>query len=388
MLRKAPAVLQTLAGSDGFPRISVYFPTHLTFPACEQDPIRLGNARREIEKQLKQAGWGAGEIETLLAEVRAREQDLDYWKYQDEGLAIFIEPGTTHWMKLPADVPELTIVAERYHLRPLVPILRDEGTFYVLTVTEDDAHLYKSANGSLAELNVEELPDGTGKIRGMTDLDANVGYHGRDRGTKRGGTDAPKYAALGESPEDYQEVILEHYTRDIANAVDAYLANATGPLVIAAVPRTAGRLKDHLQYAQTLDDILSSDPTSLDMSALHEKSRELSQPVLDNDREEIRNRLRAVQGSGDPAYSHNLQDILHATEEGRVDTIFLDPDAVVWGIYDTALQVVRIEPEAGPENEDLLNLAALRTFAQGGDVRSLPADLKSSVGQIAALFRY
>ncbi|MBU2531908.1 MAG: hypothetical protein KKB37_04170, partial [Alphaproteobacteria bacterium] len=259
----APPVLQLLSSSEGFPRVSAYIPTHRTFPDCEQDPIRLGNARREAERQLEAAGWSIGRIGTLLAEVADREKDSAYWNYQDEGLAVFIDEGDTRWLKLPMQVPELVIVAERFHVRPLIRGLRDAGTFYVIAVTEDDAKLYKSVGDDLVQVNVENLPEGTGKIRGMTDLDADVGFHARDRGSRPGGSDAPGYAALGDSPEDYQEVILEQYAREIAKAVDAHLANTRAPLVIAAVARTAGHLKPHFDYTGVLDDMVTSDPGAL-----------------------------------------------------------------------------------------------------------------------------
>ena len=58
---------------------------------------------------------------------------------------------------------------------------------------------------------------------------------------------------------------------------------------------------------------------------------------------------------------------------------------MVWGHYDPSHRVIRIDHEPGPENEDLLNLVALKTLAQGGDVRKLPDDMS---GPVAALYRY
>ena len=41
--------LAALARSNGFPRISIYIPTHKAYPGTEQDPIRLSNALKEAE---------------------------------------------------------------------------------------------------------------------------------------------------------------------------------------------------------------------------------------------------------------------------------------------------------------------------------------------------
>ncbi len=385
----APDLLKTLAEARGFPSISAYFPTHPTFPDSEQDPIRLGNARREIAKQLESAGWDGGEIEKLLSEMKAREEDEEYWKYQDEGLAVFLDGQETRWVKLPKPVEEITVVAERFHVRPLIRAFRDHGSYYVLTVTEDNARLYNGDSRSLKQVPVEDLPDGTDKIRGMTDFDANVGFHSRDRAVRRGDSGAgPKYAALGDSPEEYEEVILEQYLQQVAKAVDAHLANARDPLVIVAVPRTAGRLKDELDYAGVVTDLVTSDPASLDEGQLREKAHAVAEPILLKARDEIRDTLNARMKNGEPTYAKNLEQILRATEEGRIDTLFLDPDSVVWGIYDESKRVMRRDTQDGPDNEDLINLAALRTLAQGGDVRAMPDELKDSTGGLVALYRY
>ena len=64
------ATVEQLASGTGFPRISIYFPTHPTFPDWEQDPIRLSNCLKRATTELEEAGI---HVRTLLIETEARE---------------------------------------------------------------------------------------------------------------------------------------------------------------------------------------------------------------------------------------------------------------------------------------------------------------------------
>lgn len=382
------SLLRTLAGSEGFPRVSIYLPTHPTYPDCLQDPIRLSNGLKEAERQLTEAGWRENDVAALVSEAARRGKDDPFWRFQDEGLAVFIEQGATRWVKLPAPVEELTVVASRYHVRPLIPLLRDKGTFHILAVTEDGARFFTATEDRSHQVQLQDLPAGLDELRGRTGFDADVGFHSRDRGQQVGGAAGPKYAALGDSGKDYQKTLLDQFTRDVAKAVGAHLAASEAPLVLVALPQTLGLLSEHLDYAQVADEKLSIDPGHLSEDELHRRAWAVAEPILTRDREQLRARLRnAVEGQ-QPDYEAHLGTIIRATDEGRVDTVFVSPGEAVWGIYDPSHRVVRIDRTANADNEDLLNLAALRTLAQGGDVRRLPDDLRETLGPIAALYRY
>ena len=381
-------MLQTLAGSDGFPRVSIYFPTHPTYPECQQDPIRLSNGLKEVYQQLSEAGWSESDVSGLLAEAAARDKDDLFWRYQNEGLAVFIEPGATRWVKLAQPVSELAVVASRYHIRPLIPILRDKGTYHVLAVTEDGARFFNGTQEGLRLINVPDMPESAEQVWQRTEFDRDLGFHSRDRGQQVGGADEPKYAALGESPQDYATVVRDHYARDVAKSVDAHLADSDAPLVLVALPRTLGYLGQHLGYRHIVPEHVSADPAPLSDAELHAKTWAVAEPVLTHEREELRNRLRAHVEGDMPDVTRNLEGIIKATEEGRVDTVFVSAGEQVWGVYDPSHRVIRIDHAASADNEDLLNLAALRTLAQGGDVRAMPEDVRGQLGPVAALFRY
>jgi hypothetical protein len=183
-------------------------------------------------------------------------------------------------------------------------------------------------------------------------------------------------------------VILENYIRQVAKGIDAHLAGSRAPLIVLALPRTLGRLKQHLGYAQVLFDPEAKDPHALDAKALHKRAFGIAEPKLTEAREALRDQLRSAAGGSGDRYITNIEDILRAAEEGRIATIFVAPGETVWGHYDAEHRIARIDRTSGPENEDLMNLATLKALSNGGDARSMPDDLNGNLGPVAALLRY
>lgn len=378
--------LEELAKSTGFPRISIYVPTHKAYPKTEQDPIRLSNALKEAEKELAEAG--VRRADALLSAARRRVSEQMFWRYQDQGLAVFIEEGNTRWLKLPAEVQELTIIADRYHVLPLLDIFADRGRFHLLTATRDAVRFFDGAEREIEEVDVKNLPSSLDEVKEQTDFEDNVGYHARGRGSLVGGAAMPKYHALGDNPEDYDDVELEHFARAVARAVDRHLAERAAPLVVAARPRLSGRLKQELRYRHVADADIQRDPASMTNDELHARAWAIAGRLLRQNREEVRARLRARLEGMDVPGSENLQELMRAADEGRIADLLIARGANVWGTYDEERREVEVAGRPGPGNEDLLNLLAIKALAQGGAVIALPQDLVSRTGPVAGLFRY
>ena len=382
------ADLIALARSSGFPRISIYIPTHLTYPSIEQDPIRLATALKETEHQLLSAGMRRPAVQDLLAEARDRLPAKLFWRYQEKGLAVLIEPGATHWIKLPRQVPEITIVANRYHLRPMIPMFRDGELFHIFAITRDNIRFFDGRSRELTEVRIAGMPSGIGEIMARTNFQADLGFHARDNGGPASGGEVGKFHALGVSPEDYADVELDSYLREAAKALDRHLAANDAPLVLAAKPRLLGRLRKMLSYRNIADEVIDTDPVALGDERLHSEAWRIAEPMVRADREKARTRLRAQINGGAPAAAKEIQTLMRAAIEGRVDSVFLDPDTNVWGHFDDAYHILRLDPQPSPENEDMLNRLAMETLSRGGDVFTLPDDMRTKAGPAAGLFRY
>ena len=103
--------------------MSVFLPTHRVTPDGGQDPIRLRNLLDEAEQRLLAAACAR-----RAREVLRPGRDLLgrgwFWSYQSDGLAVFLAPGWSRVFRLPQEFPQLVVVADRFHVKPLLTLWR------------------------------------------------------------------------------------------------------------------------------------------------------------------------------------------------------------------------------------------------------------------------
>jgi hypothetical protein len=54
---------------------------------------------------------------------------------------LFLSPGAFHSYRLPLSFGELAVISDRYHLKPLLPLLAGDGSFYVLALSQNEVRL-------------------------------------------------------------------------------------------------------------------------------------------------------------------------------------------------------------------------------------------------------
>lgn len=387
--------LAALADKAGFPKISLYFPTHERGREIQQDPIRLKNAVAQAAAELERAGWRGSDIDRVMAEARARTEYSDFWLHQGQALAVLIDgDGATQFIRLPEETDEIVVVADRYHLRPLIRMFGSRGRGYLLAVTREMVALNEVTRRGMTRIEVEGMPENIEAVRSLTDFQDDVGFHVNSRGsvsTSQGGAEgAPQFHGLGPSPEDHDEVELVEFLRRVARAVDDHLdGHGSGaPLVLAAEPRTFGHLRPLMKkYRWMLDKGLQLNPAAFGEEELRERAWEMLSHELDEDREAAMERLQAQIGS-DGGIQRDIAALAKAAVEGRLHSVFLEPRAHRWGHYDSDRHDVDFAEEPGPGKEDLIDFIAVRTLRQGGAVYPLEPTEADRLGPVAGVLRF
>jgi hypothetical protein len=99
-------------------------------------------------------------------------------------------------------------------------------------------------------------------------------------------------------------------------------------------------------------------------------------------------RFIELHGQQNGLATSDLESAVKAAVAGRVETLIVPLGVQKQGRYDPETDSVRVESEATPENDDLLNFAAVQTLLNSGNVYAVPADQFPNSGDIAAIFRY
>lgn len=86
-------------------------------------------------------------MRTILEKYQALARDDSFWEHWTDGLAILSSPGTFQIFELQRMVPELLVVAESFHLKPLL---------------RDLAELVLCTKGEVVVVPKERMPSSTG----------------------------------------------------------------------------------------------------------------------------------------------------------------------------------------------------------------------------------
>src|SRR5574340_1231820 len=99
-------------------------PTHRFGPGSqEEDTTRLRNLLRMAEEELVMRKVKTADARQLLAPALALAEDRPFWLRSQDGLALLIGPEGIDAFRLRAAPPEMVRVSDRYHVRPLLPLV-------------------------------------------------------------------------------------------------------------------------------------------------------------------------------------------------------------------------------------------------------------------------
>jgi hypothetical protein len=379
--------LTALAAVEAPPAVSIYLPTHEKARETRQGPIRLKNALDAVAQELVNAGHRRPDVEGLLADARQLLDDDLFWRHQNRGLAVFAAPGLFQHHRLPIEVPETREIGRRPHVKPLLPLLADDGRFFVLASSAGDTRLYAGSRFGLGEVEAD-LPRSVAEVAAETDYQNMRHAAPPARPRSAGPVGMPATHNFGEDPEEQRKAQLVEHLRRVHSALERHLGGARAPIVLVAHPEVQGHLRALAAGIVFEEQGVQTDPGSLDATELHERAYEVVRPRFAKLRADARERLEALLGDGDARGGVDPAAIVSAARFGRVDTLFLAEGAALWGTHDEAGDRVRVEREPSPANEDLLDYAAVQTLLQGGHVHVLPPEEIPRGLPMAAIFRF
>ena len=378
--------LDELLAFDKSPAISIYLPTHSVGREVRQDAIRLRNLLSEAAKRLTACDKRGPEIDALLRPARRLVDDEEFWRHQEEGLAIFLGAGFERIHHLPVAVPEELAIAGHFCIKPLLPLIDSSGAFWVLTVSAARTRLYQGSRWNFAEVTGLDLPQGLADIWGETEYQEahKASPVGRPQ---RGPSGLANAQALGDSPEELHKTQLTELLRRVAAVVEPVIKRQPAPVILVAEPKIQGHFREIAKWKELLPEGVLEFPDAMAMHELHKKACAVFAPRENEARAEWLGRLQTLLGNNGKATS-SAEEIVKAARYGRIDRLFLCDGQRLWGSFDEAHDriVAHREPRAG--DDDLFDYAALMTLRQGGNVTLVDRTQLPPTGPAAAILRY
>lgn len=380
--------LQELAHADTERCVSLYMPTSHVEAELAQNPIRLKNLLRQARQQLKEAGLREPDIDALLAPAQTFQESGEAWGTLNEGLAAFFSRAGARFYRVPLDVEELVVTANRFHLKPLFPILASNNRFYVLALSKNRVQLYQGTHFRLDEMQVEDIPESLAEALFYDDPERSLQHH---TGNRVGGRGDAIFHGQGVQDEDHRsrpQDALKRFFRQVDHGVSDELHDETAPLLLAGVEHYLPIYREINSYPHLIaGEIVAGNPDHLSPHQLHEKAWEIIEPLFLQVQQTALDQFEQARQS-DGLASEDLKEIVPAAVFSRVDTLFVPIGVHCWGRYDPEGNIVTIHDTQQPGDSDLYDLAAVQTYLHGGTVHALrPENMPVEQG-LAATFRY
>lgn len=377
--------LINLSQVRGAPAISIYTTTHMAGRDTRENPIRFKNQLNEVSEQLAAKGYKPGKLNDLLGPLQTLLNDYRFWQHQRNGLAVFFVEGTLYKYLLPISVEDNAEVAQRFYLKPLLPLLSDDGRFYILAVSLNGVRLFESTRFETSEVALRDTPLSLAEALKYDDPERSLqSFSTSHAGARVGRADATFYGT-GAGDDDRKTNILRFFQM-LDNGLRDFLGGSETPVVFAGVDYLFPIYQEANHYRYLLETSVTGNPDLLGADELREAAWKLLEPHVMRRKQE---RLERYKSASPDKTSGNLVEIVQSAADGRIDTLFAVNGAQVFGTYDVQERRVNRHDEERADNEDLLDFAAIQTLQQGGHVYLLSQEeMLEPDTPIAALYRF
>lgn len=375
------ALLQELLAVSGSTCLSLYMPTHRSHPENLQDPVRFKNLMKELEESLLRK-YSNDETQAYLAPIIELTSEEGFWNHTAVGLAIFSAPDFIKAVKLAIAPPEIAMVADSFHTKPIQHYLQSTERFHVLAVNRHDIQLFEGNRHSLVEIDLhEEVPATMTDALGEEKTDEHITV------ASYGGTGSAMHHGHG-SKTDEVDIDSERYFRAVAESIAAFYSKPTGlPLLLAALPEYHHLFQKVNKNPLLLEDGIKVNPTTLSTDKMAEMAWEIMEPEFLRKQEELVSRYNQSKANG--LGSEEIKEVAVALVEGRVDTLIIEADRIIASrITNLVTGNIQNKDIDNPRVDDLLDDMSELAMRMGGTVTVLSKEQMPSESGVAAIYRY
>jgi hypothetical protein len=375
--------LLTLAAERAEACVSIFMPTHRMGRETQQDPIRLKNLLDEASNRLQAQGMRTIDIKNLLEPGQLLVEDEMFWQHQAQGLALFLSSDSFLFYRLSLEFEALVVVGERFHLKPLMPLLSGNGRFYILALSQNEVRLLQGTRETVAQVELEDVPESLAEALKYDDPEKQQQYHTQT--SSGGGRRAAIFHGQGVGVDDENTNIFRFF-QQVNKGLQDILSNQTAPLILAGVEFLHPFYQQANSYNHLLPEGIIGNPDEWSAEELHRWAWEILEPYFQQAQEEALAQYANLAHTAEA--SSDSREIIPAAHYGRIKTLFVATGIQQWGTFDEETDTLNLHqnPEAG--DGDLLDATALQTLLNGGTVYAVDPERVPGSKSLAAIFRY
>ncbi|MCB8987803.1 MAG: hypothetical protein H6661_08665 [Ardenticatenaceae bacterium] len=368
--------------------ISMFMPLEREPDKAQKNHIRLKDLIDRGQEQLAASSFLPPDVEEKMPDSEAffqpAEELLGNGRFTADGaqgLAIYLAPGVQHIYYLPLALDQAVEIGPRFYVMPLLPLLNQNGHFYLLTLSQNQAQFWRGDALTLEQVDVPNLPDGQDEALFFEDPERTVQFHTE---TPQG----PNRAAVfhGQEADKEKKGALLRYFREVNKALMARIEGEDVPLLLASVEYLWPIYQEANTYAHLLPEGIPGNPKTLSAHELQQRAWPLINELIEASKGQAAQQLRELVGTKRTAVS--IDDVLPAATYGRVAALFVPLGVQERGRFNTSTGSVEHCQDTNYECEDLLNLTVAAALKHDSEVYTFRPEEMPVDAQCAATLRY
>lgn len=374
--------LKTLIANQSRPCISMFLPTKRAGSESRENSIRLKNLIKKAEEYAVAKGIRKVEAKQYLKPAREILQDHQLTgPYISDGLALFMSPELYRCYSLPLPLEEFVVLSDNFHIKPLLPVVLTDRTYYVLALSQKKVRLLQCTRNSVREVELKNVP---------TSLDEALKYDVNEKSlqhhTGTGDGKAVFHSQGSTADEAIHKKEILQFLLLLDRGLAKVLSGNSSPLALAGVEYLCSLFRGLATYRNILDKLIPGNPDEKSNDKLHKEGLDIVEPIFRESQE--RARAHYNEHAGNHLAISKLEDVLPAAYGGRIETIFIPSDVHIWGTFDSESGAVKIHDREEPGDEDLSDMAAVHTLLHKGSAFAVERQHIPGGGHMAAVLRY
>jgi hypothetical protein len=273
-------------------------------------------------------------------------------------------------------------VAERFHIKPLLPIFSGDGSFYILALSQNKLRLLQCSHYGAREIDLTGIvPLSLAEAVGHVETERQQSHHASSQPTGRAGSTVFTGQNIGDKAKNE---ILRYFQQVNKGVHRQILKEENAPLILAGVDYLHPIYKAANTYPHLFDKGITGNPEDLSSEELHKRAWGIIQPFFEASHLEAAAEYRRLAGSGHT--SNDIREIVTNAYGGGIELLFVASDIQAWGTYDLNSNTVDLHEKAQSCDDDLLDFAAAYTLMHRGMVYAVkPADVPGGPPMAAVL---
>lgn len=364
--------------------VSIFIPTHRAGEETLQgkDALALKIQLKKVIQDLEKKGMKKNEIETFVKPITDLIRENEFWRNQSDGLAIFLSENFFQKHTVPVHFEEFNYTSNEFYIKPLIPLFNGDGKFYLLVLQIQGVKFYEGTRHTITEIVIDDLVP--------SQLEDRVGYDFEENNLQfRSQAGSKKSLVHGHAEADYalKNEILRYFRSIDHGLMQILHENQKSPLLICCVDYLYSIYQEVNTFQNLHPNHLTPHPNDHDPYFLHERAWDLIWPYFDESRQQKTEKFRAEIGTAKAGL--DINEIIPACIQGKIDTLFLDNKTEIFGTFDPATQQINVQEEHLPNNVSLTNLAVIKVLDQSGTVYLVDKELMpDDLAPMNAIYRY